>query len=255
MSADEPAIEIRDVSLSFGAVPVLEGVELEVPRGTLLGIIGPNGAGKTTLLRLVLGLVDPDRGSVRVLGRRPREARGEVGYVPQFARFDPDFPVRVREVVLMGRLGNPRGLLGYTDRDREAARRAMGWMELEELAQRQVGELSGGQLQRTLIARALAMEPELLLLDEPTSSVDTRMGDNLYDMLHRLTDRMTVVLVSHDIGVIGREVESVACLNRRLYYHGSEELSQEVLEAAYGGRVDRVTHRHGHRVLEEHGGD
>lgn len=248
-----PAVELEGVSFSYGRVPVLEDVDLSVRRGAFLGVIGPNGAGKTTLLKLVLGLLEPDRGRVRVLGGAPRDARGRVGYVPQFARFDREFPVRVRDVVLMGRLGDARPLLGHPEETRAAARRALARMELEGLADRRIGELSGGQLQRALIARALAMEPDVLLLDEPTASVDTRVGESLYEMLDRLSDPMTVILVSHDVGVISREVESVACLNRRLWYHGSEDVTPEVLEAAYGGRVEMVSHGEAHRILRDHG--
>ena len=252
--AAAPAVELRDVWFAYGRTPVLEAVDLTVPRGAFLGVIGPNGAGKTTLFKLILGLHEPDRGRIRVLGGSPAEARGRVGYVPQFARFDPDFPVRVRDVVLMGRLGRSRPVLGYREEDRDAARSALDQMELGELSGRHVGELSGGQLQRTLIARALAMEPAILLLDEPTAAVDSRIGASLYDLLHALTRRMTVILVTHDVGVVSREVESVACLNRRLYYHGSEEVSPEVLEAAYGGEVDMVTHGDATRLLRGHGG-
>ena len=247
-----PALELEEVSFSYGRVPVLEEVDLRVDRGSFLGIIGPNGAGKTTLLRLALGLLEPDRGRVRVLGGPPAAARGRVGYVPQHARFQQDFPILVREVVLTGRLGT--GLLprGWSAEDREAAARAMERVELEGLGDRPVGALSGGQLQRALVARALAMEPELLLLDEPTASVDTRIGRRLYRLLDGLTDRMTVILVSHDIGVLSREVRSVACLNRRLHYHGVGAMPREVLEEAYGGEVDLVAHG-SHRILGTHG--
>ena len=249
-----PAIELRGVHFSYGRSVALEAVELTVRRGEFLGVIGPNGAGKTTLLRLLLGLLEPDAGEVRVLGVTPEEARGRVGYVPQFARFDLDMPMRVEDVVLMGRLHARRFGPRWRRDDRTAARRAMDVVELGELAQRQIGSLSGGQLQRSLIARALAMEPELLLLDEPTASVDTPVGRKLYQTLAGLTDRMTVVLVTHDVGVLSREVESVACLNRRLFYHGDEELGPELLEKTYGREVDLVSHPSGHRPLGGHGG-
>ncbi len=248
-----PALELEGVSFSYGRVPVLEDVDLRVERGGFLGIIGPNGAGKTTLLRLALGLLEPNSGRVRVLGGSPAEARGRVGYVPQHARFQRDFPILVREVVLTGRLGSEVSLGGWSDDDREAAARALERVELEGLGDRPVGTLSGGQLQRTLVARALAMEPELLLLDEPTASVDTRVGRRLYRLLDDLTERMTVILVSHDIGVLSREVRSVACLNRRLHYHGSGAMPREVLEEAYGGEVDLVAHGT-HRILDAHDG-
>lgn len=249
----DPALRFRDVSFSYGRVPVVEEVDLTVERGDFLGVIGPNGAGKTTLLRLALGLLQPDRGRIEVLGTTPERARGRVGYVPQRARFQADFPIRVEDVVLMGRLGGLGPGTGWTDADRSAAARALERVDLEPLARRPVGALSGGQLQRTLVARALAMEPELLLLDEPTASVDTRIGREIYRLLDRLTDRMTVVLVSHDIGVLSREVSTVACLNRELYHHGPGQLPREALEQAYGGEVDLVTHGP-HRVLERHDG-
>ncbi len=252
--APGPALELEGVTFSFGRIPVLEEVDLRVDRGDFLGIIGPNGAGKTTLLRLALGLLEPDRGSVRVLGGTPAEARGRVGYVPQHARFQADFPILVREVVLMGRLGDGDVGQGWSGRDREAAARALERVEMEDLGERPVGSLSGGQLQRTLVARALAMEPELLLLDEPTASVDTRIGRRIYRLLEGLTERMTVVLVSHDIGVLSREVRSVACLNRRLHYHGTGRMPREALEEAYGGEVELVAHGP-HRVLDTHGGE
>ena len=250
--ASGPAAELRAVSFAYGQAPVLVDVDLQVERGEFLGIIGPNGGGKTTLLKLLLGLLVPDEGRVRALGRAPEEARGRVGYVPQHASFPPDLPVHLRDVVLMGRLGPGLRVGRWTEADRTAADRAMERLELTELAGRPVGRLSGGQVQRMLVARALAMEPELLLLDEPTSGVDVRMGESLYRMLKEMSGEVTIVLVSHDVGVISREVDTVACLNRRLFYHGSQQLPEEALEAAYGGPVELVTHGAAHRILDRH---
>ncbi|MFW6010719.1 MAG: metal ABC transporter ATP-binding protein [Gemmatimonadota bacterium] len=249
-----PALEMRGVDFSFGARQVLEAVDLRVEEGAFLGIIGPNGGGKTTLLEIVLGLLEPDAGSVSVLGRTPTEARSRIGYVPQHARFDHDFPITVRDLVLMGRLGRRRGRPGrWSTADRTAAGRALRRMELEDREGDLIGGLSGGQLQRALIARALAVEPEILLLDEPTASVDTRVGRNVYELLQKLAGSVTVVLVTHDVGVISRYVESLACLNRRLHYHGTDELTPELLEETYGAPVDMVAHEHGQRLLDEHG--
>lgn len=247
-------MELRGVSFSYGRAPVLDDVDLTVARGEFLGIIGPNGGGKTTLLKLLLALLEPDAGRVRVLGGAATEARGRVGYVPQRASFAPDLPVAVRDVVLMGRLGPGVRAGRWREEDREAARTALERLELAELADRPAGRLSGGQSQRMLIARALAMEPELLLLDEPMSGVDAHMGRSLYAMLREMTGEgeVTVVLVSHDVGVISREVDTVACLNQRLYYHGSEDLPREALEAAYGGPVELVAHGAAHRILDRH---
>lgn len=250
--APAPAVELRGVSFAYERTPVLLDVDLTVERGEFLGIIGPNGGGKTTLLKLLLALLEPDAGRLRVLGGPAADARGRVGYVPQRASFAADLPVKVADVVLMGRLGPGLRISRWTEADRSAAREAMDQVGLSELADRPAGRLSGGQVQRMLIARALAMEPELLLLDEPTSGVDVRMGDSLYALLRERAGEVTIVLVSHDVGVISREVDTVACLNRRLYYHGSEELPPEALEAAYGGPVEVVTHGSSHRILDRH---
>lgn len=252
-AAGQPALSLRGVSFAYGETPVLEEVDLAVERGEFLGVIGPNGGGKTTLLKLALGLLEPEAGEVRVLGRSPEAARGRVGYVPQHARFSPDLPVRVRDVVLAGRLGPGLRISSWSEEDRAAGRWALRRMELEDVADRPAGRLSGGQLQRVLLARALTMEPELLLLDEPTSSADTRFARSLYAALEEISGRVTVVLVSHDVGVISREVDSVACLNRRLYYHGSGGMDPEALEAAYGSPVELVTHGSAHRILGDHG--
>jgi zinc transport system ATP-binding protein len=246
-----PVIELRNVSLWRGTAQVLEDINLTVPPGAFLALLGPNGSGKTTLLRVILGLLSPGAGTVRVLGETPRDARGRVGYVPQHAAFDREFPIHTEEVC-MGRLPRKRWLRHYDHEDHEAAHRALGTMEVDHLADRPIGTLSGGELQRVLIARALAMEPEVLLLDEPTASLDERIGRGVWEILEELSRTMTVVLVSHDIGAISHYVREVACLNRRLFMHPSGELSDEILEATYGCPVDLLAHGHPHRVLSPH---
>lgn len=233
-----PAIELRDVWLSRRGVPVLEGVDLVVEHNDFLALLGPNGSGKTTLLHVVLGLLEPDRGSVRVLGASPRAARGRVGYVPQHAHFDRHFPIHVNDVVRMGGLGKRRPRA----RERALVRRLLERLEIADLAERPIGQLSGGQLQRVLIARALAVEPELLLLDEPTASLDERMEHDVWGLLDELSRELTVVVVSHDIGAVVSTVRSVACLNRRLLIHESRKLTPELLEATYGGSIALVAH-------------
>lgn len=246
------AVELRNVWVSFDDVTVLENVSLMLEPGDFLGIIGPNGGGKTTLLRVILGLLAPAAGEVSVFGRPPHRARGEIGYVPQYARFDATFPVDVFTVVLMGRLSGLGVFRRLSRGDRAAARRALERVQMNDLAGRQIGELSGGQLQRVLIARALAVEPRILLLDEPTASVDTRIGQSVYDLLEDLSADKTIVLVTHDIGVISQHVKTVACLNRKLYYHGSKELDRQMIEAAYGCPVELLGHGHPHRILQDH---
>ena len=245
-----PPIQLREVSYSYGQTPVLESVNLRLDDGDFLGIIGPNAGGKTTLLKIVLGLLKPDSGTVEVFGHAPADNRGVIGYVPQYARFDASFPINVLDTVRMGRLG-----IGRRERSRESREAALAVLDRVDLggmAGEQIGQLSGGQLQRVLIARALASEPRILLLDEPTASVDTRIGRSVYELLERLSEQMTIVLVSHDIGVISRYVKTIACLNVRLHYHHSRELTDEMVEVAYGCPVDLVAHGHPHRVLPSH---
>jgi len=247
-----PALEIHDLDVSLRGTRVLEHVDLTLPPGEFLGLIGPNGGGKSVLLRTILGLQAADRGTILVHGRSPAAARGEVAYVAQYARFDADFPIRVLDVVLMGRLGpglrSPRAP-DDEDRAREALRR----VGLETFGDRQIGRLSGGELQRVLIARALATDARLFLFDEPTASLDTRQVQSLHELLRELAGERTVVLVSHDIGVISHYVDSVACLNRSLVYHGGKEITREMIEETYGCEVDFVVHAHRHVVVPGHG--
>jgi len=246
------AVKLEGVWVRRGRQVVLEDINFTVHKGDYIGIIGPNGAGKTTLLKVILGLIKPFRGEVWVFGRRPEDARSLVGYVPQERDFPRDFPIRVIEVVLMGRLGRVAPLRPYREEDREKAFEALRLVEMAHLWDRPIGSLSGGELQRVLIARALVSDPELLLLDEPTANVDLPVETEFFELLERIRRDMTVLLVTHDIGVISTYVEKIACLNRRLYYHGTKEIRPEDLEAVYGCPVDLIAHGVPHRVLKEH---
>jgi zinc transport system ATP-binding protein len=237
-----PVIVLQNVSFAYDGVPALEDVSLEVEDGEFMGLVGPNGGGKSTLLRIVLGLLAADAGRVSVLGAPPAQARGELGYVPQFATFRRDFPVTVEETVLLGRLGKTRTLLGYRAHDRVLARRVMEETGVAELRARPIETLSGGQLQRVLIARALAGEPRILLLDEPTSNIDLRAEGDIFDLLKTLNARMTIVVVSHDIGFISQYVTRVACLNRTLLCHTAAPISGELIEQLYGAPVRMIRH-------------
>jgi zinc transport system ATP-binding protein len=223
---------------------VLENVDLAVPRGEFLGIVGPNAGGKSTLLKLILGLLEPGAGEVRVLGRAPRIASREVGYVPQYPAFARDFPVTVEQVVLTGRLGPGRLLGGYRAKDRELARWVMTQTEIADLAPRRIATLSGGQLQRVLVARALACEPQILILDEPTANIDMRVESDIFDLLRVLSQRMTILVVSHDVAFISAYVRRVACVNRTLLCHPTESIDGQVIHDLYGGDVRRVAHAH-----------
>jgi zinc transport system ATP-binding protein len=239
-------IELRGLSFAYGAVPVLENVDLAVDAGEFLGIVGPNAGGKSTLLKLILGLLEPTAGTVRVLGRSAQAASREIGYVPQYPAFARDFPVTVEQVVLTGRLGRGRLLGGYDAGDREMARWVMTQTEIADLASRRIATLSGGQLQRVLVARALACEPQILILDEPTANIDMRVESDIFDLLRVLNQRMTILVVSHDVAFISAYVRRVACVNRTLLCHATESIDGQVIHDLYGGDVRRVAHAHAH---------
>ncbi len=238
------AIAVEDVSFSYGDSLVLEHVNLTLVPGEFVGLVGPNAGGKSTLLKLILGLLEPQAGRIQVLGRSPRQAARRIGYVPQFPSFPRDFPISVEQVVAMGRLGIGPLLGWYRAADREAARRALAEVEALDLARRPIGNLSGGQLQRVLLARALVGEPEILILDEPTANIDQRSEDDVFDLLAELNRRMTILLVSHDIAFITEYVSRVACLNRTLTCHGTNAVDGETIQRLYGGHVRQVAHRH-----------
>jgi zinc transport system ATP-binding protein len=248
------AVSIKEVWVYRNRHPALENICLDLEKGDFLGLIGPNGGGKTTLIQVMLGLVKPSRGEVRILDREPEQARRSIGYLPQKTFFDRSFPVTALEVVLMGRFSKAGLFRRYSLPDREAALRALEAVGLKDRACRQMGSLSGGEQQRVLVARSLVSEPQLLLLDEPTAGVDAAQQTEFYELLSRLNGRgMTIVLVSHDISAVSTYVNKIACLNQRLYYHGSKELAAEEVEKAYGCPVDVIAHGTPHRVLREHG--
>jgi len=196
------AIELEGLRFGYGDVPLLNAVTLSVGQGGLIGILGPNGGGKSTLLRLLLGLLEPEAGRVRVLGRCPRAARREMGYVPQTSTLRRDFPITVAEAVQLGRLERSRPFGGFTAEDRRRALGALRRVRIDDQAQRPIEQLSGGQFQRMLLARALVAEPRLLLLDEPTSSLDAQGKANLYELFIDLSRHSTVLAVSHEASLL-----------------------------------------------------
>lgn len=243
MTDDQVVIEVDHVDFSYDGSRVLEDITLSVMKGDFLGVVGPNGSGKTTLLKVMLGLLHPTKGKVRVFGRSPERSRHLVGYVPQHARLDAGFPISVKDVVLIGRLGRSPIVGRYRKQDRDAAEAAMQEAEVLDLRNRRFGTLSGGQQQRVLLARALVGRPELLLLDEPTASIDGRVEQDIYHLLKKLNARVTIVLVSHDLGFISTYVNKVACVNRRLSCNPTREITGDVIEACYRGPVHMLRHK------------
>ncbi|MFH1830693.1 MAG: ABC transporter ATP-binding protein [Pseudomonadota bacterium] len=237
-----PAICLRDVSFSFDDSPVIEGAELCIDELSFVSIVGPNGGGKTTLLKLMLGMLKPTSGTVRIFGKDPKDARRQIGYLPQSAQFDPHFPISVMDVVLTGRLGTSQTGFCCTCVDRSIAEKALDDVGLLETKNKSFSTLSGGQRQRVLIARALACEPRMLMLDEPTANLDRLVESRLYELLTSLSKRLTIILVSHDLGFVSRFVERVVCVNRNVHIHPTSELTSEIINEMYGRDVKLVRH-------------
>ncbi len=245
---NEPAVILSDVYFSYNKKHVLENVNVSVKHGEFASIVGPNGGGKTTLLKLILGLIKPDSGEIKVLGNTPEKSRLHIGYMPQYTHFDMQFPVTVLDIVLMGRLGHSLGGR-YTKQDISAAMSSLEEVDLQDLSNELFRELSGGQRQRVLIARALCVNPELLLLDEPTANIDPEVEETLFGLLQRLNQRMTILLVSHDLGVVSKVVRSVICVNRCVAIHPTSEVDGTIIKEMYGHDMCLV--RHDHRCSEK----
>jgi zinc transport system ATP-binding protein len=254
----ETAVELEGVWVNYDGATILEDVCLSIEAGRYVGILGPNGAGKSTLLKVILGLIRPNRGEVRVFGVTPQKLRlrGDVvGYLPQRPLGDPRFPVSVLDVVLMGRYGR-LGLFRRPRReDRDMAWRVLGDLGISHLADRLIGDLSGGEQQRVFIARALYVEPRLLVLDEPTVSLDVCVQDEIFDLVNALKEkrRLTVLIVSHDIGAVAHHVDDVVCINRRIHVHQPPPIGRLGLESTFGCAVEYLFHGEiPHRVVKAH---
>ncbi|MBI5520013.1 MAG: ABC transporter ATP-binding protein [Desulfovibrio sp.] len=257
-----PAIEISDLWFAYSGARVLDQVNLTLPRGDFLAVLGPNGGGKSTLLKLLLGLEKPGGGSLRVLGLPAGQAGGRMGYLPQFTQVSASFPITVLGAVLLG-LVRPgldwfRGA-ARRKAEREAAMHALSRVGLSGHAHRRLSDLSGGQKQRAFIARAIVSGPELLLLDEPTASVDGRSRQELMALLAELNRDMTIVMVSHDMSTVDGCVKSIACVNRSLHHHLDSRLTPEIFAEATGADfpggcpVELLAHgRVPHRVVLDH---
>jgi zinc transport system ATP-binding protein len=251
-------IEIRDLDFAYSGETILTDVNLTIPQKDFVAIIGPNGGGKTTLLKLVLGLLTPAKGTVRVDGKPPQEASPCIGYVPQNVHANHRFPVTAIDVVLMGKLDPKKRFSRQSAANRRDALAALERMEMKAHAEKKIGMLSGGQRQRVFIARTLVTQPKLLLLDEPTASIDTKGQADFYRLLRELNQDITVLVVSHDLLVISRYVKSVACVNRKLHYHDQAEITGDMMETMYPCTVEEVcpvelvAHGLPHRVLKHH---
>lgn len=234
-----PIVDISDLCFSYSGKEVLHNINLSIYQGDFVAVIGPNGGGKTTLLKLVLGLLKPTRGSIKIKDQIRRPNTTTVGYVPQQIDHNLSFPATALDIVLMGKHSpSNRFLFRNIKNDREDAYAVLEKMGIAQFANRKIADLSGGQRQRVLIARALVTNPELLVLDEPTASIDTKGQTEFYNLLQTLNTQLTILMVSHDLLTISSYVKSVACVNKRLHYHQKFETSTDLLNAFYSCSVE-----------------
>lgn len=252
----ECAIHVENLCVKYRHTTALSDVCIDLHEGEFLGVIGPNGGGKSTLLKAILGLVPISGGKISIFGRENTENSSLVGYVPQFSAVDRSFPISVKEVVMTAFMKGPlHPFFRYSAEHRRRALKQLERVGIAELANRQIAELSGGEFQRMLVARALAVEPKILLLDEPTANVDPASRAQIYDLLAALNKSVTIVLVTHDLMAIASQVTSLACLNGTLVYHGEPSLNEKIVNEMYGSPVDIISHDVPHRVLRGHSHD
>lgn len=244
-------LRLEAVGYTISGDPILENVSLSIGGKDFLSIIGPNGGGKSTLLQLIVGLISPTQGTIVLMGESPKVGRSKIGYLPQYTEFDRTFPISVEETVALATLQNRwRGFLSKADFER--AHHWLGQVGAVHLAKRNLRHLSGGERQRVLLARALINEPQLLILDEPTAAVDTEGEKQFYDILGELNHTMAIIMVTHDLTAVSAISRSVACLNKRLYYHGDAHLEHADIAEAYQCPVDLIAHGHPHRIFPRH---
>lgn len=249
-----PVIEVSHLYFSYNGSPVLTDVSLSIRKNEFVAFIGPNGGGKTTLVKLLLGLLKPDRGVIRIMGHSPSKVAHRIGYVPQDVSVNKSFPISVIDVVLMGRLQSHRWAR-ISKEDRTAAEKALESLEMLEYKNRKIDDLSGGQRERVFIARALATDPDILFLDEPTANIDSQGKTYLYALLKELNQTKTIFVVSHDTMVLSSYVTAVACVNKDVHYHDDAEITEEMMDMGYHCPVELIAHGIPHRILKTHGDD
>lgn len=244
-------IDIYQLTVSYGQVLALENASMKVYENDFIGIIGPNGGGKTTLLKAMLGLVEPSSGSISFSPEIIAKG-SQLGYLPQVNKYDGRFPISVLEVVLSGYMTRNNWFNFKSSENKEKAIKVLQDLGIENLSSKPIGELSGGQVQKVFLARALVSDPKVLILDEPNTYIDNKFENELYEKLAELNKRMAILLVSHDLGTISSHVKSIACVSRELHYHRSNKITEEQL-ASYNCPIQIITHGAvPHTVLETH---
>ena len=249
----QPIIKIQHVTAGYEDKIALKDVSLTVYDHDFLGIIGPNGGGKTTLVRVILGLMKPMSGELTYFRDGKTTHEITMGYLPQYNEIDKKFPISVYEVVLSGLSRQKRLLHPYTSEQHKRVKDTLEKMELESFGDRPIGTLSGGQLQRVLLARAIVSKPEVVILDEPNTYIDQRFQEQMYKTLEIINQDCAIIIVSHDVGTILQNVKDVACVNTTLHYHASTEISEQELQEHFGCPIELLGHGDlQHRILKSH---
>lgn len=245
-------VEIHSVDAAYDGEIILKDVNLDIFSDDFIGIIGPNGGGKTTLIKIILKLIKPIRGSVKYYNNDDSISNRFIGYLPQVNLIDKKFPISVLDVVLSGLVSKKNFIKRTTPKERSLARDIIHDLGISHLEKKTIGELSGGEMQRVFLARAIISSPRLLILDEPNTFVDNKFEHDLYEALKELSKKMAILIVSHDIGMITSYIKTIACVNRKLHYHESNIITEKQLQL-YDCPIQLITHgKVPHTVLKEH---
>lgn len=236
----QPAVLINNLSFSYQETPVLRNISFTIQEGRFVGMIGPNGGGKTTLLKLILGFLHSNQGKIEVFGKSPADARNRMAYVPQSLRFDKEFPLSTLELVLQGRLSHLPWYGSFKRKDNEMALEALNLVGLSDLKNRPFGSLSGGQAQRALVARALASEPRLLILDEPTANVDSQAEAEIYGILKKLQGEITILMVTHNLQAAVELVDDVICVQNTAFSVDPQRLCEHYALGLYHAPIEPI---------------
>ena len=249
----EKLLEVKNITVSFGTRTVLKNISFALWKNDFLGLIGPNGGGKTTLLKAILGLLKPSEGAITFYKDRQPVETLKIGYLPQISQIDRDFPVSVYEVVASGLITEKKGWHRYSKEQQTRINETLNRMGMSLKANRPVRDLSGGEMQRILLGRAIVSHPQIMILDEPNTYVDKFFESRLYQLLEELNEEMAIILVSHDTGAILPLVKNIACVNKTLHYHAGNVLTEEWLEQVYHCPIELIGHGDfPHRVLKRH---
>ncbi len=244
-------IKLSNVSAGYADFIALQNIDFEIREHDFIGVIGPNGGGKTTLLKVILGLLDPMQGKVEY-SFGTENGHNHLGYLPQVTDTDKKFPITVLEIVLSGLMNKKRLFGKYTKQEKDQALQLLEEVGVAHLAKKTIGEISGGQMQRVMLARSIVSSPQVLILDEPNTYVDNKFEHDLYHALQKLNEKMAIIMVSHDVGTISANVKTIACVNRELHHHSSNKITQEQL-ASYNCPIQLITHGDvPHTVLGTH---